>query len=89
MRVKIIEGMALGKPIITTSIGSEGIKYTNGKNVLVANTSEEFVKAIESCLNDENYCNLLAKNARRLIEEEYDNHIICTKLAYFYHQLIK
>ncbi|HRD37448.1 MAG TPA: glycosyltransferase family 4 protein, partial [Bacteroidia bacterium] len=37
LRIKIIEGMAYGKPIVSTAIGAEGIKYTHGKNILIAN----------------------------------------------------
>ncbi len=89
MRVKIIEGMALGKTIITTSVGSEGIAYEDEKNILVANTAEEFVKAIDKCLADKIFYDLMGYNARKLIEQKYDNFVICTKLSDFYKSLIK
>ena len=41
MRVKIIEGMAFAKTIISTAVGAEGIEYENGKNILIANSEEE------------------------------------------------
>ena len=40
MRIKIIEGMALGKPIVTTPIGTEGISTTSGTNILIADNEE-------------------------------------------------
>jgi polysaccharide biosynthesis protein PslH len=84
MRVKIIEGMALGKTIISTSIGAEGINYTHGENILIANTKQEFVDAILKCANNQIFSQQLGRNARLLIEKEYDNKIISQKLSRFY-----
>ncbi len=88
MRVKIIEGMALGKTIISTAIGAEGIEYENGKNILIANSENEFVQAIHKCLEDINFCDTIGKNARILAETKYDNQIICNKLSDFYKSLL-
>ena len=44
IRIKIIEGMALGKTIITTSIGAEGLDINDGVNILIANTPQEFLE---------------------------------------------
>ena len=44
IRVKIIEGMSLGKCIISTSIGVKGINCSNNKNILIANTENEFIE---------------------------------------------
>lgn len=89
MRVKIIEGMALGKTIISTSIGAEGIDYENGKDLLIANTESEFVEAIIKCSKDKFISDQLGINARKLIEQKYDNKIICEQLSQFYKELIK
>lgn len=88
MRVKIIEGMAFGKTIISTAVGAEGIEYENGKNLLIANTEKEFVEAIERCLNDSNFSDSVGKNARILAETKYDNQLICNKLSDFYKSLL-
>lgn len=71
IRVKIIEGMALGKAIVTTSIGAAGIDCTDGENILIANTPGEFVQKISLLLNDENKRQSIEKNARKLIQEKY------------------
>ncbi len=84
MRLKIIEGMALAKAIISTSIGAEGINYTHQKNILIANTDEEFVEAIEFLLNHPEKINELGNAAKKLIQEEYDNNSVVTKLSTFY-----
>ena len=88
MRVKIIEGMALGKTIISTAVGAEGIEYENGKNILIANTENDFVQAIDSCLKNPDFSESIGRNARKLVEEKYDNRIICNKLSAFYKTLI-
>ena len=52
LRVKIIEGMALGKCIICTSLATEGIKTSNLENILIANTKEEFIEQMQFSLNE-------------------------------------
>jgi glycosyltransferase involved in cell wall biosynthesis len=87
MRVKIIEGMALGKTIISTSIGAEGIAYTNKTNILIANSDEEFVEAIEQCIANKVFSDEIGRNARILIENKYDNRKISECLSEFYQTL--
>lgn len=88
MRVKIIEGMAFGKTIISTAIGAEGIDYTNNTDLIIANTEQEFVDAILKCINNQDFADLLGENARKLTETKYDNQLICSKLTDFYSNLM-
>lgn len=88
LRVKIIEGMALGKTIVSTSIGAEGIDYENKKNILIADSPSEFVDAIDKCINDSTFTDMLGKNARLLTETKYNNKLICNKLSDFYKSLL-
>ncbi|MCD6354265.1 MAG: glycosyltransferase, partial [Prolixibacteraceae bacterium] len=46
MRIKIIEGMALGKSIVTTPVGTEGISTTSEKNIVIAETENQFIEAV-------------------------------------------
>ena len=87
MRVKIIEGMAFGKTIISTSVGAEGIEYKNGVNMLIVNTEEEFCEAILKCVSDTDFSDTIGKNARILAETKYDNQNICNRLSTFYQEL--
>ncbi len=89
MRVKMVEGMAMQKCIISTSLGAEGINYVNGRDLLIANTVPEFYKAIKRCISDENYCRKIGANARKLIEEQYDNDVITQKLVEFYNKCLQ
>jgi len=80
MRIKIVEGMALGKVVIATEIAMEGIDYEHNKNVLIANNENEFVDAINRCLTNTNELDNIGKNARLLIKEKYDNDLIIINL---------
>ena len=88
MRVKIVEGMAMQKCIISTSLGAEGINYKNGVNILIANTRDEFLKAIKRCIADEDYCKAVGTNARKLVEQQHDvNKVTNALVALFEHLL--
>lgn len=87
MRIKIIEGMALGKVIISTSIGAEGINCESGKNIILADTPKAFSEAICKCLSDPEFCNQIGENAKELIEQEYSNDLISKKMISFFEDL--
>ena len=89
MRLKIVEGMSLGKAIISTSVGAEGIKYTNQENIIIANTTDEFVAAIQDLLDHPEKIKRIGDDAKKLIESEYDNKFIVGKLNDFYKEVIK
>jgi len=84
MRVKIVEGMAMQKCIISTSLGAEGINYENGTNILIANDYDEFYDAIKLCIADEEYCKQIGFKARKLMEEKHDVNLVTKKLVDFY-----
>lgn len=84
MRIKIIEGMALAKTIVSTSIGAEGIASEDKVNILLADTEIEFEQAIENCITNKAVTETIGKNARMLIENKYDNEKICKHLLEFY-----
>jgi len=88
IRIKIIEGMALGKTIISTTIGAEGLNYSNNKDILIADTTDEFVKAVEKAIISQKFCNDMGANARLLIETHHNNEKIIQKLVAFYHQIL-
>jgi len=83
MRIKIMEGMALGKPIITTTIGAEGIEITDKENIFIADTPKEMVQAIEFCITHVNKCEEVGKCAQKLIASKYVQKIIVNKIFNF------
>lgn len=88
VRVKIIEGMALGKVIITTSIGAEGLDVEDGKNILIADTPEDFVTAVEKCVNTPDVCSIIGENARNFVSLNHNNELITKKLIDLYQSIL-
>jgi glycosyltransferase involved in cell wall biosynthesis len=88
MRVKIVEGMAMQKCIISTSLGAEGINFENGVNMLIANDQDEFYDTIKLCIMDEEYCKNIGLNARKLTEEQHDVNKVTKDLVEFYRKVI-
>jgi glycosyltransferase involved in cell wall biosynthesis len=71
MRMKILEAFALSKAVVSTSLGAEGIEYTDGENILIADTPGAFADRVCSLLENPGECARLGQNARRLMEEHY------------------
>lgn len=69
-RVKIIEAFSKGIPVISTNIGAEGLEYTDGENILIADDEKEFVKKIEKIFGRDVY-EKLRINGRKLYEEKF------------------
>jgi len=84
MRIKIIEGMALGKTIISTSIGSEGINCQDGKEIIIANSIEEFSSKLEKLISNKKIFVEIGKNAVKFVIENFDNKKISDSLIDFY-----
>lgn len=70
-RLKILEAMALGKAIVSTTIGCEGLDVTNTENILIADTPDDFAAAVIRLLQDPNLRAKLGQNGRKLAEEQY------------------
>jgi glycosyltransferase involved in cell wall biosynthesis len=70
-RLKIFEAMAMGKAVVSTSIGAEGLPVTAGDNILLADTPEDFAGCVVSLLRDPDQRKLLSTAARSLVEEKY------------------
>lgn len=84
MRVKIVEAMAAGKAVITTSLGAEGIDLTNNENIILADSADDFLVAAKKlCTNNDFYLHI-AKNAVKFVSEQLNNKIVVSKLLEFY-----
>ena len=87
VRVKIIEGMALSKTIISTSIGAEGLNYRDNINIIIADDAITFSeKALELSL-DINRIKDIGENARKHVSEFYDQNKISTNLIQFFNSI--
>ncbi len=84
MRVKIVEGMAAGKAIVSTSIGAEGIDCTHGENILLADTPMEMAESVLYCFSNPAFIKTLGKSARVFALENHLIEPIIEKLTGFY-----
>ncbi len=87
MRVKIVEGMAAGRCIVSTPVGAEGIRYADGLNIRIAATADAFCRAIAGLHDDPEARERIGREARRLAADEYDNGTLGKRLAEFYTKL--
>ncbi|MBF0483975.1 MAG: glycosyltransferase [Candidatus Omnitrophica bacterium] len=83
-RLKILEAMSMEKAVVSTSIGAEGIAYTKGKDIMIADTPEVFANTIRSLLSDTAKQKFLGKNGRELVCSQYDWSIVGKKLNSIY-----
>lgn len=87
MRVKILEGMALARVVVTTSLGKEGIFAQEGKELLIADTPEEFVQRISDVLDGHVDKEAMGENARDFVVQNYDHDKNALKLLNKYREL--
>lgn len=87
IRIKIIEAMALGKAVVTTSIGAEGIRCEHMKNVFIADTASDFAATVSFCLENPEKTKETGRAARKLIETHYSRNMLNNRLLDFYNQL--
>lgn len=80
MRVKILNSLAQGLPVVTTSIGCEGIAVEDGVHVLIADTAQGFADAVMRLLHDRGLADRLGMNGRVLIAEKYEYTTIGAQL---------
>jgi glycosyltransferase involved in cell wall biosynthesis len=83
-RLKILDAMALGKAVVSTSIGCEGLRVKDGENILVADTPHDFAQAVRSVLENEDLRRRVEAAARTLVEAEYSWERIAAHLAQAY-----
>jgi glycosyltransferase involved in cell wall biosynthesis len=70
-RFKILEAAACGVPVVSTTLGAEGIPVTSGKDIVLADDASSFADAIVRIIRDSEYSRNLANNCRNLIQNNY------------------
>jgi glycosyltransferase involved in cell wall biosynthesis len=89
IRIKILEAMMMGKAVISTSIGSEGISYTNGENILLADDPASFADLILEYSSDREKYNSIASRGRAFVMEKFNNPGFCKTLEEFYRKNLR
>ena len=70
-RGKILEAMAIGRPVVSTSLGAEGVPALQRENIILADKPEEFAQGILDLMTDDTLFERIRTNARKLVEEKY------------------
>ncbi len=87
-KLKVLEAMAVGKAVVTTSVGCEGIAGAHGEHFLVADSSKDFADSIIKLLRDDRLREFLQANASQFVHSRYSYDAICKKLDDFYTQKV-
>lgn len=70
-RVKILEALAMKKPVVSTSIGAEGLRVKHGEHIIISDGAEEFARAVVNCLENRDLSKRIGDNGRLLVEKHY------------------
>lgn len=90
MRAKILEGMSLGKVVLTTRIGLEGINASHKAEVMIADTVEQFMDSLAYLYATPDRIRLIGQKAYQLVHEKYDSLTIAkTLMATYSAQLVE
>lgn len=87
-RLKILEAFAAGIPVVSTSLGAEGIAAEDGRHIIIADRAMDFASAIERLLTDDSMSSSLAGAAAHLVRERYDWRHIANRVRAGYMELL-
>lgn len=79
-RLKILEAMSFGNPVVSTGIGAAGIAAEHGNHILIAADANDFAKQLLALMQDKNLFEKIRQNARQLVSSVYDWKVIGSKL---------
>lgn len=86
-RLKILESMALGRAVVSTTVGCEGLDVVDGEHLLIADSAPGFAAAVTRLLRDRPLRREIARNARNLVKRRYDWGMIGENLAELYDRI--
>ncbi|HWW60792.1 MAG TPA: glycosyltransferase family 4 protein, partial [Thermoanaerobaculia bacterium] len=84
MRIKVLDAMALAKPIVATPLGAGGIDVHPGRDILIAEDAGEFGEAVVRLLRDPAAATRIGNEARAMVAERYDSARLARELLTFY-----
>ena len=86
-RLKVLESLALGVPVVSTTVGCEGLAVEDGRHVLLADSEESFAARVVELLERTERARELREAGRRLVEERYDWRALGARLEGVYREL--
>ena len=88
IRIKIIEGLAIGIPMVVSEVALEGISATHGEHLLIAKNADQFADQVSILIERPELRQILSRNAPLFAEQHLDQRVITTQLLGFYQYLI-
>jgi glycosyltransferase involved in cell wall biosynthesis len=86
-RLKIVEAMAMGRPVVSTHLGAEGLEIHHDEDILLADSAEDFAAQVSRVLGDEALGQQLGEAARRHAVSRYSWRGTVDRLESFYREL--
>lgn len=87
-RLKILEAFSMELPVVSTTIGAEGLDIGDGKNILIADNPADFAAAIASILDDKSKAERLGEQGRALVEAQYQWKVLAERLEQVWYQAV-
>ena len=87
-RLKILDSWAMGKAVVSTSLGCEGLDAVDGENILIRDDPKAFAEAVVAVLTDAGLRGRLERNARQMVEQRYSWDMTGERLRAAYHEII-
>lgn len=88
-RLKIVEAAAMGKAIVSTTLGAEGIEAVSGRDLILADQPEDFAQAVNSLLQQPEVAERLGASARKMVVEGYSWSAASQALEAFYGEILE
>ncbi len=88
-RFKVLEALAMKKPVVSTSVGCEGIDVKHNENILIADNETEFAQFVIDLLKNPEIRNKLGNSARNFVKEKYSWEDVMPSLTTFYKSIVK
>jgi len=86
-KIKVLNALSLGKAVLTTSIGAEGINVVNNENIIIADDPREFAEKTVYLLENPAVAKKMGEKAREVVEKYYDWKIIGNKMHQVYYEV--
>jgi glycosyltransferase involved in cell wall biosynthesis len=86
-RGKILEAMALGRPVVSTSLGAEGLEVTHKENIMIADRPEDFATITVELMRNRSFRSVLIDNARKFVESKHSWRKIAGNLDQAYKEI--
>ncbi len=87
-RLKILDAWAMGRAVVSTSVGCEGLETIDGENIIIRDDPQGFAEAVVAVLDDAVLRHRLGENGRRTVERSYAWDVVGDRLLAAYSGLL-